>query len=342
MILLLLLLLPLLRVEAVVTVVVSKLTFCFIRSTTAFAVRRLCSVVVPGAVHSGELTMKNTPVFTLPRPRPRARRVPWRVVRCPRKRSCFAACVVCVYICVFSVCKAVPGLDARAPLRRVPPEDQDRRRQGVEVQAVRLRPVPILLRQEGWWREGWKDGETGFPTGGIRQVIACAGSTAGDKEMGHLSFSSFGVLPARWAIGVVPYGIKRERRVLDAGRASGVKLKVKNGERNTYHVPAVCVIARRRSPAVPGTPQPFSLTPPPPPVIPTVPPPQDRRGMEGALRGDKGIRDEDDLPTLSYFKRALGLARPHWPFFVAAFACLALSNTARIALPNFQGGILDK
>lgn len=64
--------------------------------------------------------------------------------------------------------------------------------------------------------------------------------------------------------------------------------------------------------------------------------------MEGALRGDKGIRDEDDLPTLSYFKRALGLARPHSPFFVAAFACLALSNTARIALPNFQGGILDK
>eukprot|EP00903_Cladosiphon_okamuranus_P007815 g7561.t1 len=69
---------------------------------------------------------------------------------------------------------------------------------------------------------------------------------------------------------------------------------------------------------------------------------KDRRGMEGALRGDKGIRDEDGLPTLSYFRRALGLARPHWPFFVAAFACLALSNTARIALPNFQGGILDR
>eukprot|EP00903_Cladosiphon_okamuranus_P007814 g7560.t1 len=69
---------------------------------------------------------------------------------------------------------------------------------------------------------------------------------------------------------------------------------------------------------------------------------KDRRGMEGALRGDKGVRDKDELHTLSYFKRALGLARPHWSLFAAAFACLALSNAAAIALPNFQGGILDK
>lgn len=64
--------------------------------------------------------------------------------------------------------------------------------------------------------------------------------------------------------------------------------------------------------------------------------------MEGALRGDKGVRDEEDMPTLGYFKRALALAGPHWPYFVSAFACLALSNSARIALPNFTGGILDK
>lgn len=64
--------------------------------------------------------------------------------------------------------------------------------------------------------------------------------------------------------------------------------------------------------------------------------------MEGALRGDKGLREEEDLPTLGYFRRALGLARPHWPFFLMAFVCLALSNTAKVALPNFQGGILDK
>ncbi|CAM9638358.1 unnamed protein product, partial [Hapterophycus canaliculatus] len=64
--------------------------------------------------------------------------------------------------------------------------------------------------------------------------------------------------------------------------------------------------------------------------------------MEGALRGDKGVRDEEDLPTPVYFKRALALASPHWPYFAAAFVCLALSNSARIALPNFTGGILDK
>ncbi|CAB1110551.1 ABC [Ectocarpus sp. CCAP 1310/34] len=69
---------------------------------------------------------------------------------------------------------------------------------------------------------------------------------------------------------------------------------------------------------------------------------KDRRGAEGALRGDKGLRDEENLSTLTYFKRALRLAGPHWPFFMVAFACLAISNTARIALPNFQGGILDK
>ena len=54
------------------------------------------------------------------------------------------------------------------------------------------------------------------------------------------------------------------------------------------------------------------------------------------------MRDEEDLPTLEYFRRALGLARPHWPFFLMAFVCLALSNSASIALPNFTGGILDK
>lgn len=64
--------------------------------------------------------------------------------------------------------------------------------------------------------------------------------------------------------------------------------------------------------------------------------------MEGALRGDKGLREEKEMQTLDYFRRALGLAAPHWPFFVVAFFCLALSNTANIALPNFQGGILDK
>ena len=64
--------------------------------------------------------------------------------------------------------------------------------------------------------------------------------------------------------------------------------------------------------------------------------------MEGALRGDKGIREENEMPTLGYFKRAIGLARPHWPYFLAAFVCLAIANAARIALPNFTGGILDK
>ncbi|CAN0042319.1 unnamed protein product, partial [Choristocarpus tenellus] len=63
---------------------------------------------------------------------------------------------------------------------------------------------------------------------------------------------------------------------------------------------------------------------------------------EGALRGDKGIRVESDLSTTSYFNRAISLARPHWPFFSVAFLCLGVSNSANIAMPNFQGKILDR
>lgn len=45
---------------------------------------------------------------------------------------------------------------------------------------------------------------------------------------------------------------------------------------------------------------------------------------------------------MGYFRKALGLARPHWPYFSLAFACLAVSKAASIALPNFTGGVIDR
>eukprot|EP00953_Heterococcus_sp_UTEX-ZZ885_P026055 14116-Heterococcus_DN1.PRE.1 len=67
---------------------------------------------------------------------------------------------------------------------------------------------------------------------------------------------------------------------------------------------------------------------------------KDHHASEGLLRGDKGIRTEDNLDTMGYFKRALGLSRPEWKLVVCALLCLACNNAATLALPNFQGSIL--
>jgi ABC-type multidrug transport system fused ATPase/permease subunit len=44
---------------------------------------------------------------------------------------------------------------------------------------------------------------------------------------------------------------------------------------------------------------------------------------------------------MGYFKRALGLSRPEWKLVACALLCLACNNAATLALPNFQGSILD-
>lgn len=68
---------------------------------------------------------------------------------------------------------------------------------------------------------------------------------------------------------------------------------------------------------------------------------KDKGTLEGVLRGDKGVRTEESLSTMGYFKRALGLSAPEWQLGLAALFCLALTNGSSLALPNFQGAILD-
>ncbi|CAM9778122.1 unnamed protein product [Chrysoparadoxa australica] len=63
--------------------------------------------------------------------------------------------------------------------------------------------------------------------------------------------------------------------------------------------------------------------------------------QEGVIRSDKGIKKEVPLDTLAYLWRAFHLARPHWRLFTGGLFCLVLTCGARLAVPHFQGSILD-
>eukprot|EP00953_Heterococcus_sp_UTEX-ZZ885_P026057 14117-Heterococcus_DN1.PRE.1 len=60
---------------------------------------------------------------------------------------------------------------------------------------------------------------------------------------------------------------------------------------------------------------------------------KDHHASEGLLRGDKGIRTEDNLDTMGYFKRALGLSRPEWKL-VAQFWLTSLLLIRAIMCPT--------
>jgi len=68
---------------------------------------------------------------------------------------------------------------------------------------------------------------------------------------------------------------------------------------------------------------------------------KDPAGAEGGLRGDRGVRSVDSQPPTAFFVRALGLVRSEWPLFLLAFLCLFATTATQLALPNFQGTILD-
>jgi len=56
----------------------------------------------------------------------------------------------------------------------------------------------------------------------------------------------------------------------------------------------------------------------------------------GVLRGDKGVRKEESLSTMGYFRRALGLARQQWQLFACALLMLAFNNGTRLFTPHIQ------
>eukprot|EP00916_Digyalum_oweni_P013094 GHVL01021534.1.p1 GENE.GHVL01021534.1~~GHVL01021534.1.p1 ORF type:complete len:702 (-),score=98.20 GHVL01021534.1:223-2328(-) len=65
-----------------------------------------------------------------------------------------------------------------------------------------------------------------------------------------------------------------------------------------------------------------------------------KRG-EGLLRGDKGPKDDVPLSTWAYFVRALQLTLPFAHVVIVAFICVIISQAATLAIPSFQGRILD-
>jgi ABC-type multidrug transport system fused ATPase/permease subunit len=62
---------------------------------------------------------------------------------------------------------------------------------------------------------------------------------------------------------------------------------------------------------------------------------------EGTLRGDKGVREEQDVDQTSYLMRAVSLARNESLLLACAFFCLMVSSVSSLILPNYQGRILD-
>jgi hypothetical protein len=63
---------------------------------------------------------------------------------------------------------------------------------------------------------------------------------------------------------------------------------------------------------------------------------------ENLLRGDKGRRTEDAISSAAYLRRALGLAASDSPLLFWAFALLLAFAAANLALPDYQGKIIDQ
>jgi len=63
---------------------------------------------------------------------------------------------------------------------------------------------------------------------------------------------------------------------------------------------------------------------------------------ENLLRNDKGVKQEKDMSNGSYFKRSLSLVKEELPLFMGAFLLLFLYTATNLALPNYQGLIIDK
>lgn len=60
------------------------------------------------------------------------------------------------------------------------------------------------------------------------------------------------------------------------------------------------------------------------------------------LRSDKGVKQESDIDNATYFKRALGIAGNEKYLLMLSFFLLTLYCLTSLALPDFQGRIIDK
>ena len=63
---------------------------------------------------------------------------------------------------------------------------------------------------------------------------------------------------------------------------------------------------------------------------------------ENMLRTDSGVKKEQSVSSASYLSRSLALAAQERSLFVVAFALLGCYAASNLALPNYQGQIIDK
>eukprot|EP01038_Epipyxis_sp_PR26KG_P016156 gene16156-21962_t len=63
--------------------------------------------------------------------------------------------------------------------------------------------------------------------------------------------------------------------------------------------------------------------------------------LEGQLRGDSGIKNEESLTNDRYFMRALALVREEYKIFSIAILALMATNGINLLMPNVQGTILN-
>jgi ABC-type multidrug transport system fused ATPase/permease subunit len=68
---------------------------------------------------------------------------------------------------------------------------------------------------------------------------------------------------------------------------------------------------------------------------------KDRTFGESVLRGDKGIKKEENVTGARYIGQAWSLAKPQSRLLIIAFTCLTINSAASLMLPNYQGKILD-
>ena len=62
---------------------------------------------------------------------------------------------------------------------------------------------------------------------------------------------------------------------------------------------------------------------------------------EGQVRGDKGLKNVEEVKTSAYAWRAIGFCRPHWYYIAIAVVCLLLNIGVSLLMPNYQGHIID-
>jgi hypothetical protein len=68
---------------------------------------------------------------------------------------------------------------------------------------------------------------------------------------------------------------------------------------------------------------------------------RDTVAMDGVLRGDKGTRQETDLPPGEFVNRIIDLAKLEYVWLFFALISLGTYNLLSLLLPKLQGAILD-